>query len=295
MSKRRGNRRGDPGRASKPPKQRRDVFVRRPFAGLADEPDWVALRELVPAATAPLSLAPALVAEYGDRPVTLATLLPMAAPAMTRRDGSVLVAAQRDGHSGDLGRDLAAATLAALATEPGKPVDVPGDPGEGPRLTDILVDGPLEVAVHDGFEFWLGSGDDDPAVAASLERANGSIIPTIRLTSARAAYWCQMPERAHLRWVLAEPEEVALPALARVSAGRGMKLGEQTRFAGMFRAHGLLIPVWDLPRETPAEQWEAPLAEFGQRYREALAVDGELTADQRRARQGLIGRQLTLR
>ena len=31
-------------------------------------------------------------------------------------------------------------------------------------------------------------------------------------------------------------------------------LGEGTRFAGMFRAHGLLVPVWDLPREPPARE-----------------------------------------
>lgn len=260
-----------------------------------DEPDWVALRELVPAATAPLALTPAAAAEHGERPVTLATLLPMAVPAMSRRDGSVLVAAQRDGHSGDLGRDLAAALVAALAAEPGAPVQVPAEPGPGARLTDLLVDGALEVTLHDGFEFWLSDGEDDPAMSASLERANGTIIPTVRMGSARAAYWCQMPERAHLRWVLAEPEEVALPALARVSADGGMKIGEQTRFAGMFRAHGLLIPVWDLPHATPADEWEAPLADFAKRYREALAVDGELDAHQRRARQGLIGRQLTLR
>jgi hypothetical protein len=272
------------------------VFVRRPFEGLADEPDWVALREVVPAATAPLSLAPAAVAEYGERPVTLATLLPSAMPALTRRDGSVLVATQRDGQSGDLSQDLAAALVAALATEPGAPVQAPTGSGDGPRLNDLLADGALEVTVHDGFGFWLDNGDDDdPAVAASLERANESIIPTVRMSSARAAYWCQMPERAHLRWVLAEPEEVALPALARVSADSGMRIGEQTRFAGMFRAHGLLIPVWDLPHEAPAERWEESLADFARRYQEALEVDGDLNPAQRRARQGLIGRQLTLR
>ena len=31
----------------------RDVYVGRPFEGLADEPEWIALRELVPAASAP--------------------------------------------------------------------------------------------------------------------------------------------------------------------------------------------------------------------------------------------------
>ena len=44
----------------------------------------------------------------------------------------------------------------------------------------------------------------------SLERANGSIFPTTKLTSAPAAYWCRFPEKAHVRWVLAEQEDTAL-------------------------------------------------------------------------------------
>ncbi|TML24998.1 MAG: topoisomerase II, partial [Actinobacteria bacterium] len=77
-------------RTAAPQRQKlRDVFIPRPFAGLADEPEWIALRELVPAASAPLRLTPALVEQYGDRPVTLATVLPMAWPAMTKPDGRV--------------------------------------------------------------------------------------------------------------------------------------------------------------------------------------------------------------
>src|SRR5256885_6156727 len=54
--------------AGAPKRQKlRDVFVPRPFEGLADEPEWIALRELVPAASAPLRLAPAYIAQYGDR------------------------------------------------------------------------------------------------------------------------------------------------------------------------------------------------------------------------------------
>ena len=63
----------------------------------------------------------------------------------------------------------------------------------------------------------------------------------------------------------------------------------------MFRAHGLLVPVWDLPRAPEPDDWEAPLAEFAKRYTEALAVEQPLTAAERRSRQGLLGRQLTLR
>jgi hypothetical protein len=276
-------------------RKRRDIFVPRPFEGLADEPEWIALRELVPAATAPLTLAPEAAERYGAREVTLATLLPMAWPAMTRPDGRVLVALQRNTQSGDANRDIAAALLAALDTEPGQLVRVPTEPGEGPRLADVIVDGELTITMHDGFGFWTDGEVTDPAVAASLEQANGSIYPTVRMRAARAAYWCQVPERAHLRWVLGEPEDTALAALARLGATGGLKLGEDTRFAGMFRAYGRLVPVWDLPRETPAEEWEEPLAGFAARYAEALAAPGELDAAARRARQGLVGRQLTLR
>ncbi|WP_239677123.1 DUF5926 family protein [Natronosporangium hydrolyticum] len=293
MSKRRKDARPRRERPQRP----RDIFVSRPFDGLVDEPEWIALRELVPAATAPLQLQPALRETYGDRPVTLATLLPMASAAMSHADGQVLVGLQRGVDSGDANRDVAASILAALATDPGDPVSVPNQPGEGPRLADILADHELDITVHEGFDFWLaGDADrDDPAVAASLERANGSIYPTVKLAAARGAYWCQVPERSHLRWVLPDSEERALTALARLSASDGLKLRDDTKFAGMFRAQGLLVPVWDLPRETPAAEWEEPLAALSKRYAEALAVPGDLTPEIRRARHGLIGRQLTLR
>ncbi len=294
VSKRRKNQ-----RAATPSAKRervRDVFVPRPFEGLADEPEWIALRELVPAASAPLRLTPELTEEYGDRPITLATVLPMAAPAMSRQDGRVFIGLQRHQQSGDVSRDLAESLLCALRTEPGAPVAVPPLPGPGPRLQDILADGPLEITLHEGFEFWLvPEAVDDPTVQASLERANAAIYPTVRLAAAPAAYWCRVPEKAHVRWVLPEDEEAALDALARLSAAGSLPLAESTKFAGMFRAHGRLVPVWDLPEDVPASDWEEPVAEFAKRYAEALAETGPLDAAARRSRQGLLGRQLTLR
>ena len=294
MSKRARNQRS---RTDAPKRQKvRDVFVPRPFAGLADEAEWIALRELVPAATAPLRLKPALVDEYGDRPVTLSTVLPLAWPAMTRRDGRVFIGLQRHVQSGDVSRDLAVAILCALRTKPGDTVGVPALPGEGERLQDILADAPLTITLHDGYEFWLDpDAADDPNVKASLERANAAIYPTVRLAAAPAAYWCRVPDRSHVRWVLAEDEDPALDALARLSAAGGLLLGEGTKFAGMFRAHGLLVPVWDVPQGPEADEWEAPLAEFAKRYTEALSVTEPATSAERRARQGLLGRQLTLR
>lgn len=294
MSKRRKSQRA----AEATPKREkvRDVFVPRPFEGLTDEPEWIALRELVPAAAAPLRLTPELVEEYGDRPVTLATVLPLAAPAMTKPDGRVFIGLQRHQQSGDVSRDLAEALLCALRTEPGGQVSVPPLPGPGPRLQDVLVDGALEITMHDGFEFWLDPGaTDDPNVQASLERANAAVYPTVRLAAARAAYWCQVPEKAHVRWVLPDDEDTALDALSRLSVAGTLTLGENTRFAGMFRAHGRLVPVWDLPEEVPATEWEAPVAAFAKRYAEALEEKEPLDGAGRRARHGLVGRQLTLR
>ena len=61
----------------------------------------------------------------------------------------------------------------------------------------------------------------------------------------------------------------------------------------MFRAHGRLVPVWDLPPDDAADSWNAPLEAFAARYDGALGQAP--TPESRKAKQGLIGRQLTLR
>ncbi len=292
MSKRRTPARS----AARPAREKvRDVYVARPFEGLPGEGDWVAMRELVPAATAPLRLAPEYADKYPERDVLLATVLPLAWPALTKPDGRVLLGLQRNTQSGDVSRDLALALLLALEGEPGAPVSVPPLPGPGPRLQEVLAPDELVVTVRDGFDFWLDEESTDPEVISSLERANASVFPTVKLPVLPSAYWCRFPEKAHVRWVLTDPEDAALAALARVSAAGELTLGEGTRFAGMFRAHGLLVPVWDLPHAAESDAWEGPLVEFAERYRAALAVSDPLDAAQRRARQGLVGRQLSLR
>src|SRR6476619_2289650 len=76
-----------------------DVYVARPFEGMPSECDVVALRELVPAATAPLRL------QDSDRTVVLCSLLPMAAPAMVRDSGEVWLGMLVQHHFGDPARD----------------------------------------------------------------------------------------------------------------------------------------------------------------------------------------------
>jgi hypothetical protein len=281
------------GRESKKTKIR-DVYVAVPFAGLADEAEWIALRELVPSATAPLKLHPQVAEKYGDRDITLATILPMALPAMVKPDGRIMLGLQRHVQSGDPNRDLTVALLSALETEPGETVAVPVLPGQGERLADVLADAPLDITMHETFGFWLDEGQaDDPGVAASMESANAAIAPTTKLSGASAAYWTRMGEKAHVRWVLPQGENEALEALAQLSAAGELTLGDNTKFAGMFRAHGRLVPVWDLPTDAEPESWNAPLSAFADRY--AAALGKEPTPESRKAKQGLIGRQLTLR
>jgi Family of unknown function (DUF5926)/SEC-C motif len=268
-------------------------FVPRPFEGLPGEPDWVALREIVPAATAPVRMT----AEFGAHEVTVATVLPMAWPALHRADGSVLVGLQTQGGSGDASRDIASALLTACDAEPGTPVAPREPPGPGPRLQDVLDPAvPFEVEVHPGFDYWLaGVEDTSPEVRESMERANAAVVPTVRLIGVEAAYWCEIGPRRHLRWVLPHPEEELLDALARLHAADRSAIVDGSRYVGAFRAHGLLVPVWDLtPDTTPAELAE-PAAAWARLLEEALAEQAPLTGAERRARAGVVGRQLTLR
>jgi hypothetical protein len=268
--------------------KQRDVFVARPFAGRVDETEWVALREIVPAATAPLRL------RGSDTEVTLSTVLPMHWPGMVTRSGRRYLGLQVRGRSGDASRDLAAALEQVLEAEPGSSVVPTGLPGPGARLQDLLDDAPLVIALHAGFDYWLEDAGDDETAQEALEQANATAVPTAAVRGVTSAYWCRMKERSHLRWVLPEDEEPLLDALARLSVSGGLSLGEGTRFVGSFRAHGLLVPVWDLPLETEAEELVEPAAAFRARLDEAL-TGGPLTDEQRRARSGLLNRQLTLR
>ncbi|MGH3949040.1 MAG: DUF5926 family protein, partial [Pseudonocardiaceae bacterium] len=204
----------------------RDVFVGRPFEGLAVEPELIALREFVPSATAELSLV-----DF-ERKVTLATVLPGAAAAFVRADGAAFIGLQVQTRSSDISRDLGRALRWVLDAEPGEVLSVPdtvSPPAERERLQDLLAaDAVLDLRMHSDFSWWLPE-DTEPAsdVALSLERANGAIMPTERLDT--AAYWVLAGEKAHLRWVRPEPETAVLQGLARLSARGEIGLGEGSR------------------------------------------------------------------
>ncbi len=70
---------------------------------------------------------------------------------------------------------------------------------------------------------------------------------------------------------------------------------EGARFVGMFRAHGRLVPVWDLPSGTGMDVLEEPARAFGEHLAAAVADGSTLSAAERAARNGLANRQLTIR
>jgi Family of unknown function (DUF5926)/SEC-C motif len=282
---------GDPGGVG-------DVIVSRPFAGLAAECQLVALREFVPSATAALSLK-----QPAGRDITLATVLPTAAAAIVRPDGAALIGLQVLARSGDLSRDLGRAVTWASTAQPGSVLAKTDTTAEGDqiRLQDLLVpDKPLDATIYRDFAWWI-PGDEPPTgeAAQSLQRANAAIMPTEAVTGegVDSAYWVDAGDKAHLRWVRPEPEEQLLAALARLAARDELSLGDGSRYAGSFRAHGVLVPVWDLDREQHAREWIVPAEAFALRLAQALdSLDSKpLTDAERRAQRGLRGRQLTLR
>jgi hypothetical protein len=272
-------------------------FVSRPFEGLPGETDWVAMREILPAATATVRFAKGQAPEGAPAEATVATVLPLAWPGLHRADGTVFIGTQSGSASGDASRDLAVSLLAAASAEQGTPVPtVAPATVETPRLQDLLdADAAFEVTVHEGFDFWVGDSELDAEGKASLERANESIVPTTKMSAVPSAYWVRIGERTHIRLVLGEDEDVATDALARLHAAGESGLGDGTRLLGAFRACGLLVPVWDLDPAKEAGDYEDELAAFAKRYAVAAASTDALTADERRARSGLLSRQVTLR
>ena len=196
----------------------------------------------------------------------------------------------------DPAKDLAAAARSAAGLPAGSMLeDVPAWADDDPSPTDLFEDTQLTVTVHDGFDWWLEGSDVDGETSASLERANASVYPTAKLAGVEAAYWCQIGEKVHIRWVTDFPEDRLLAGLARLQAAGAAGVGEGSRLVGSFRAHGLVVPVWDLRADAQPDEVEEPMAALAARLDEAMAVETPLDSDELRALSLLNSRQVTLR
>ena len=278
----------------------------RPYDGFAAESDLIALQEFVPSASFTAETAP----DAGfTRPVIVCTVLPGAAAALVRAEdegGEALVALQTQHRGDNPNRDLAFALNWAKNAEPGSTLEVAVSDGSEPALRDLLaVDQTPEITVSEDFNWWLTEDQrENPQVAASLQQANDSVLPSERVDAdiTGAAWWIDPGEKAHIRWVRPETEAQLLPALARVHAAGDLNLGEGTRFAGVFRTHGILVPVFDLDNTMAAAEFVAPLKELEAKLAAALAELGEgsdaigkLTAEEQKSRQTIIAREVTIR
>jgi hypothetical protein len=268
-------------------------YAVRPFAGLPSESEWVALREVLPAATATARLSEA----RGGDPVEVVSLLPDVRPAWKRADGTPVIALQTTFSSGDPGLDLGQALERALAAEPGSEVTsiTPGAPS--PRIQELVdLNEPFTVTVHEGFTFWA---DLDPAKSEDMEgaidQASKAVEPTAQVPDVPSAYWTRLGGRPFLRWLLGIEEATLLDALARLQAKRAAAVVDGGKYAGAFRALGVIIPVWELPAGTEAGDLTEALTEFRVRLNEAVETTGELSIAERRARAGLVARSVTLR
>ncbi|MGP9724539.1 DUF5926 family protein [Corynebacterium sp. AOP40-9SA-29] len=275
----------------------------RPYDGFAAEADLIALQEFVPSAL----FTAETVSDAGfTRPVTVCTVLPGAAAALVRAEeegGEAFVALQTQHRGDNPNRDLAFALNWVKDAEPGTSLDVAVADGSEPALADLLVAGQTpSIEVREDFNWWLTEDQRaNPQVVATLDQANASVLPSVRVDAdvTGSAWWIDPGEKAHIRWVRPETEAQLLPALARVHAAGQLNLGEDTRFAGVFRTHGILVPVFDLDNTVDASEFAAPLKELDERIAAALTeLSGDsspLTGEEQKSRQTIVAREVTIR
>ena len=242
------------------------TFVARPFAGLPGETDLVALREFVPSATAPLTLA------EGDRTVLLCSLLPGAAPALVREDGAIWLGLQVQHSYGDPSRDLAAVLATRSTPRPASMVGLAADPGDGPRLQDLVDGRALEVTVHGGFDFWVADLDDaDGTMAEALQQANEAAAPTDRLTGSRRRTGPRSGTGSTSAGCSRTTRTGLLDGLARLHAAQRRTPRGRRPTDRHVPGTRVVAPVWDLPPGTGAEALEEPVGRSRRRLAEALA------------------------
>ncbi|WP_165243232.1 DUF5926 family protein [Corynebacterium lizhenjunii] len=272
----------------------------RPYGGLAAESQLVALQEFVPSAVAKLAV------KGFDRDVYVATVLPGASAALIRDEqfgGDAFVGLQVQSHSHNPGRDLAFALNWVKNHQPGDTLASTVADGSQPALADLLeADAVLDIDVHQDFAWWMPEGAQiTPQVAQSLQMANDSVIESHRVGVEAGitgtAFWANAGGgKAHIRWVRPNDDESAfLAALARVAARGELNLGEGTKFAGVFRTHGLIAPVFDLRPEVAHDSYESELARVDQALAAEISNDAQLSANERKQLENIKSRQVTLR
>ncbi|MCS4535948.1 DUF5926 family protein [Corynebacterium sp. HS2168-gen11] len=268
----------------------------RPYGELASETDLIAVQEFVPSALAKIEV------KGYEGEVFLCTVLPGGVAALVREEsagGQAFVALQQRFPSRNPNRDLAFAFKWLLSAKPGETLENGAADGTEPALAELFdVTTKLAFTEFDNFNWWLPEGTQLSAeYARAIEAANETVLPSERVEAeiTGTAWWIDPGEKAHIRWVRPEHEDKVLQALARIAARGELKLGEDTKFAGVFRTHGIVVPVWDLFGGRQAQEYAADLQALDAQIIAELDNDAALTADERRQLESIKSRQVTLR
>ena len=267
----------------------------RPYGGLAMETDLIALQEFVPSAVATV--------EVKGTPVNIVTVLPGAGAAMVRPEdqgGERFVALQVQSHSQNPHRDLAYALNWVLDAEPGSTLGSTVADGSQPELSSLIsADATLSITEHQDFGWWFAEGTDvSPEIRQAMARANDAVLPSTQVKAdvPGTAWWVNPGGgKAHIRWVRPEENEnQMLNALARIAARGELNLGEDTKFAGAFRTHGVVVPVWDLDPSVDAASYVDALVTLNKAIEAEYANDAALSADERKQLDNIKSRQVTI-
>ncbi|MCT2288473.1 DUF5926 family protein [Corynebacterium sanguinis] len=267
----------------------------RPYAGLAAEADLIALQEFVPSAVARL--------EVGGEPVNIVTVLPGAGAALRRSEadgGQRFVALQVGAHSQNPGRDLAYALNWVLSAAPGESLQSTVSDGTQPELSSLIdAAATLEITEHQDFSWWFPEDAAVPAeVRQALSRANDAVIPSTRVAAdVPGSIWWVNPGggKGHIRWVRTDDNEnQILAALARIAARGELTVGEGSKFAGAFRTHGIVVPVWDVDPSVDAASYAGALEQLEKKISAEYFDDAQLSADERKQLDNIKSRQVTI-
>jgi len=251
------------------------------------------MREILAAASGQLQLNQAC----GGGHLQVVSVLPDMVRTWTRADAVPVVAMQPAMGSDDLSVDLATWVLDQLGEDQRQAVEKrAGQPGRRLRLQDLVdPDSTLELKVYESFEYWAELDPKDEDLVAAAKESQGKLDPIEQVLGLDMAFWTVLNGRAFLRWSLGIEEEELLDALARLQAKRQAGVVSQAKYVGAFRALGTVIPVWELPGGTTADDLAQHLPAYQSRLEAALKAKQELDYDERRARAGLVARSLTLR
>lgn len=275
------------------PKKKAPVYiprVERPFHDFTYEVEIAAMRELLPAATLTLHTT----GDYGDRDVLLVTVAPEQAQGVRTTDGRLLVALQTQAHSMDASHDVALVLSRLLDADEPTVIDGLDVRQEAPALRDMIAT-ESDFRIHTDFGFWLDPDEDiTPEIRQALDASADSIVQTRQVPGVRGAFVAQM-NHPFLRWVRPEDETAVLNGLARLLADKKTELTDGSRAIGAFRMLGLLTPVWQFDDDTPSADIDAAVTEFDDVFSAAIADETPLTPQQRRARDGFISREVSLR